>query len=243
MVFELTVPPIDRPAANEVTRYPLHNRHDRIPVSSVICELSSTPSKMPVNEYYEYIGLANYVAEIKSSAQMYLLAAAGLTHTSRPGAARGVGYAHSVANCAVISPRKICRAGRNRASLRRELARSRGRNTPAHAASRPPDVVHPHDSARPHGADDCSGPSLPGRPRAPGTLAPAPARPGRPPSRRHSHPRATGTSGPTATLQRDAAPAVVCRVMGTSVRTVGRAPDRTHTNRCTCPLEVVRERH
>lgn len=65
---------------------------------------------------------------------------------------------------------------------------------------------------------------------------PLPARPGRPPSRRRSRPRATGTSGPDPAPQTGAARAVMGWLKRTCVRTVGVLSDGTDTNTCTYGL-------
>ncbi len=122
----------------------------------------------------------------------------------------------------VSYPRKISRAERSRATLRHELARPQDRRTPAHAAPRHRDAACPTGSAEPPGADARPAPAASSAGRTPVTRQ---ARPGRPPSRRRSRPRATGTSGSGAGLQRSAARTVVCRMNRTCVRTVGARSD------------------
>lgn len=146
-------------------------------------------------------------------------------------------------NCAAISPRKLCRGGRSGASLRRELARLRDTDTPARAAPAPRDAVRSSGSAKPLGADGRHDPSPPCRTSASRTWATRWARPDRPPSRRRSRPRATGTSGSGATSRAGAARTVVCPLERTYVRTVGGGTDGSDTNTCThCSIGPIQSR-
>jgi hypothetical protein len=101
-------------------------------------------------------------------------------------------------------PHKISPARRSRATLRRELAHRQDTNTPAHAAPQPQDASRPTGCATASCAD-----ALPAPSRRRSTLhrygAIRQARPGRPPSRRRSRPRAARTSGSNAARRRGAA--------------------------------------
>jgi hypothetical protein len=96
-------------------------------------------------------------------------------------------------------PRKISSAGGSRATLRRELARRQDIGIPAQHQQQPPDAAHPDDSVEPSGADahPCGHRDDHRNPRWRLQAAWC-ALPGRPPSRRRSRPRATGTSAPAA---------------------------------------------
>jgi hypothetical protein len=183
------------------------------------------------------------IEELSLGTDVFLLAAAPggrsplLTHTSRPQEARGVGDAHSVTNRAVTSPRKICRAERSRASLRRELAHPQDTNTPAHERRPLPDAGSSIGFAASFGADGHHWSSLLDQARS-RTRQARQARPDRPPSRPRSRPRATGTSEPGVPPAEGAARAPACSMNRTCVRTVGRLPDRTDTNTCTHRFEV-----
>ena len=129
-------------------------------------------------------------------------------------------------------PRKLSPARRNRATLRRELARRQDTGTPVHETQRSPGAAHPADSVVPSDGDEHLRRSRAGHRSLPRLNRST--RPGRPPSRRNSHPRAAGTSALAVAFLRDAAALRICVMNRTCVRTIGALADGIDANRCTC---------